>query len=188
MTKLNDDIWLDRIEDIMYFESDPRLSQDMILEFGQNLRSDYYHHLPGFADAIQLIDRRDLNESHADFLSRLAMTFSHGEYASIEDIPEKEEVARRLYEKSLLYYPNERAYLGLGILNQKQDKYEESVRILSEGMNQFPDSESLATCLGISYMNLNCYEEALKCFQRFSESQVTQRYIEACYSALRKKE
>jgi anaerobic magnesium-protoporphyrin IX monomethyl ester cyclase len=183
-TKIGDDVWLERIEDIMYFETDPRLSQDMILAFGQKLRADYYRHLPEFVDAIQLVDEKDLYESHADFLSRLAMTFSHGEYAAIEDIPEKEEVALRLYEKSLSYYRNPRAYLGLGIIRQKQQNYEESVRILSEGVSQFPDDESLATCLGISYMNLSRFEEAREVFQKFSDSPGVLPYIAACYRAL----
>jgi anaerobic magnesium-protoporphyrin IX monomethyl ester cyclase len=183
-TKLDDDVWLKRIEDIMYFESDPRLSQDMILAFGQKLRSDYYHHLPEFADAVQLIDNRDLYESHADFLSRLAMTFSHGDYAAIEAIPEKVSVAQRLYERSLSYHLNQRAYLGLGIIKQKQGDYKESVRILSEGTKQFPDTESLAMCLGISHMNLGQYEEAMKCFQKFSDSLEVLKYIAACYRAL----
>jgi tetratricopeptide (TPR) repeat protein len=149
-TKVGDDIWLEKIEDIMYFETDPRLSQDMILAFGQRLRADYFRYLPEFADAIELIDEKALYETHADFLSRLAMTFSHGEFASIDTIPSKEEVAQRLYERSLSYYPNQRAFLGLGIIMQKQRRYEESVRILSEGVMQFPEDESLATCLGIS--------------------------------------
>jgi tetratricopeptide (TPR) repeat protein len=183
-TKAGDDIWLERIEDIMYFETDLRLSQDMILVFGQKLRSDYYQHLPGFVDAIQLVDKKDLHENHADFLSRLAMTFSHGEYALIEAIPEKEEVAQRLYERSLSYAPNQRAYLGLGVIRQKQRQYEESVRILSEGVMQFPEEESLATCLGISYMNLGRYKEALKCLQQFSNSQSVLPYIAACHRAL----
>jgi anaerobic magnesium-protoporphyrin IX monomethyl ester cyclase len=183
-TKLDDDVWLKRIEDIMYFESDPRLSQDMILAFGQKLKSDYYHHLPEFADAVQLIDNRDLYESHADFLSRLAMTFSHGDYAGIEAIPEKVSVAQRLYERSLSYHPNQRAYLGLGIIKQKQGDYKESVRIFSEGTKQFPHTESLATCLGISHMNLGQYEEAMKCFQKFSDSLEVLKYIAACYHAL----
>jgi radical SAM superfamily enzyme YgiQ (UPF0313 family) len=181
---LSDDVWLKRIEDIMHFESDPRLSKDIILAFGQKLRSDYYRHLPEFADALQLVDKEDLYKSHADFLSRLAMTFSHGDYAAIETIPGKEEVAQRLYVRSLSYYPNQRAYLGLGIIKQKQEKYEESVRILSEGMKQFPESESLATCLGISYMKLGRYEEALKCFHKFLDSQDALQYAAACYNAL----
>lgn len=183
-TKLSDDIWLKRVEDIMHFESDPRLSQEMILAFGQKLRTDYYRHLTEFADEVQLVDRKDLYESHADFLSRLAMTFSHGDYASIEAIPKKKEVAQQLYERSLSYYPNQRAYLGLGIIKQKQGEYEESVLILSEGMKQFPESEPLATCLGISYMNLGCYEEALKCFHKFSDSREALRYTAACYRSL----
>ena len=182
--KLSDDVWLNRIEDIMHFESDPRLSKDIILAFGEKLRSDYYLHLPEFADSLQLVDREDLYKSHADFLSRLAMTFSHGDYAAIEAIPVKEEVAQRLYVRSLSYYPNQRAYLGLGIIKQKQEKYEESVRILSEGVTQFPESESLATCLGISYMNLGNYEEALKCFHKFLDSRDVLQYAAACYNAI----
>lgn len=183
-TKLNDDVWLNRIEDTMYFESDSRLSKGMIMDFGQKLRSDYYSHLPEFADTIQLVDQKDLYGSHADFLSRLAMTFSHGDYASIEAIPEKDNVAQRLYERSLSYYPNQRAYLGLGIIMQKQRKYEESVRILSEGMKHFPESEPIVMCLGISYMNLGKYEEALECFQKLPESRDTLQYIADCYCTL----
>jgi anaerobic magnesium-protoporphyrin IX monomethyl ester cyclase len=182
--KLSDDVWSKRIEDIMYFESDPRLSKDIILAFGQKLRSEYYKQLPEFADALQLVDKEDLYKSHADFLSRLAMTFSHGDYAAIETIPVKEEVAQRLYARSLSYYPNQRAYLGLGIIMQKQEKYEESVQILSEGLNHFPESESLTTCLGISYMNLGSYKEALKCFHKFLDSRDALQYAAACYNAI----
>ena len=183
-TKLNDDVWLKKIEDIMYFESDPQLSEDMILAFGQKLRSDYYSHLQEFADAVQLVDKKDLYKSHADFLSRLAMTFSHGDYAVIEAIPEKEEIAQRLYKRALSYHPNQRAYIGLGIIKQKHREYEESVRILAEGMKQFPESESLNTCLGISYMNLGQYEKALECFRKFPDSRETLRYTASCYQAL----
>ncbi|MEW6416750.1 MAG: radical SAM protein [Nitrospirota bacterium] len=183
-TKLNDDIWLKRMEDIMYFESDTRLSQDIILAFGQKLRSDYYRHLTEFADAIELLDKKDIYESHANFLSRLAMTFSHGDYAAIEAIPEKDEVAQRLYERSLSYHPNHSAYLCLGIIKQKRGEYKESIQIISEGMKHFPDSEPLAKCMGISYMNLGQYEEALKYFLRFPDSREALQYIATCYHAL----
>lgn len=183
-TKLNDDVWLKKIEDIMYFESDPQLSEDMILAFGQKLRSDYYSHLQEFADAVQLVDKKDLYESHADFLSRLAMTFSHGDYATIEAIPEKEEIAQRLYKRALSYHPNQRAYIGLGIIKQKHREYKESIRILAEGMKQFPESESLIMCLGISYMNLGQYEKALECFRKFPDSRESLRYTASCYQAL----
>jgi len=183
-TKLGDDIWLQRIEDIMYFETDPRLSKEMILAFGQKLRSDYYRRLPDFADEVELLDKEDLYESHAEFLSRLAMTFSHGDYASIEEIYGKEESAQRLYERSLLYYPNQRAYLGLGVMKQRRREYRDSVQVLSEGVKQFPDSQQLAMCLGISYMNLGQYNDALECFLKFPSSQETLQYTAACYRAL----
>ncbi|NWF76079.1 MAG: radical SAM protein [Nitrospirae bacterium] len=182
--KIGDDIWLQRIEDIMYFETDPRLSKDVILSFGKKLRTYYYNHLPEFTDAIQLLDLKDLYEHHADFLSRLAMTFSHGDYATIEAIPQKEKIAQKLYERSLLYYPNHRAYLGLGIIWQKKGNFMESSRILSEGIKYFPQSESLTMCLGITYMNLKKYEEALKCFQKFPESKEAIEFSTICKSKI----
>ncbi|MGQ9569253.1 MAG: radical SAM protein [Thermodesulfovibrionales bacterium] len=183
-TGLNDDVWLKRIEDIMYFETDPRLTKDMILRFGEKLRTDYYRSLPEFIGAIELIEQEDLYESHADFLSRLAMTFSHGDYSLIEDIPEKEKISQCLYERALFYYPDHRAYLGLGIIKQKQGKYEESAQILSDGIKHFPDSEQISICLGIAYMNMGRYKEALDCFKKFPESKEALQYASACYKAM----
>ncbi|MGB9715388.1 MAG: radical SAM protein [Thermodesulfovibrionales bacterium] len=185
-TKLNDDIWLKRIEDIMYFETDPRLTTDMILKFGERLRNDYYRNLPEFVDAIHLIEKEDLYKSHADFLSRLAMTFSHGDYSSIEAIPEKEKIAQQLYERALSYYPDHRAFLGLGIIKQKQGKHEESVKILLDGIKHFPESEQISICLGIAYMNIGRYEDALNYFQKFPESKEAILYAKACYKAMSK--
>lgn len=183
-TGLNDDIWLDRIEDIMYFETDRTLSREMILDFGRKLRTEYHRHLPEYADAVECIDREDLYESHAEFLSRLAMTFSHGDYAAIEAVPDKDGIAERLYARSLSYSQNHRAYLGLGILRQKVGRYAESVGILSEGTLKFPQSEVLATCLGISYMNLGQYEEALQFLLRFPDSPDALQHVAACYHVL----
>lgn len=182
--KLDDDIWLERVEDILYFETDPGITGDMILAYGKKLRASFYQNLPGFAKGIELIDRRDLYESHADFLSRLAMTFTHGDYSAIDAIPEKDEVAQWLFEKSLEYYPNERAYLGLGIINQKKRKYGESIRILSAGIQQFPENEHISVCLGISHMNLGQYEDALQYFLGFPESRQSLQYAAACYQAI----
>jgi tetratricopeptide (TPR) repeat protein len=112
------------------------------------------------------------------------MTFGYGDYASIEAIPGKEEVAQRLYKRSLLYYPNERAYLGLGMMKQRRREYGDSIQVLSEGAKQFPDSQQLALCLGISYMNLGQYDKALECFLKFPSSQEALRYTAACYQAM----
>ncbi len=179
-----DNIWLKRVEDIMYFETDPALSKELILAFGKKLRTDFYENLSGFACEIELIDNKEFYKMHSDFCSRLAMTFDHGDYSEIEAVKDKERTAVKLYKKSLGYHPDHRAYLGLGIINQKTGGYEESARILSEGLEFFPDSEPLNICLGINYMNLGKYSRALEYFLKFKDSDQARYYIESCYKAL----
>jgi anaerobic magnesium-protoporphyrin IX monomethyl ester cyclase len=169
-TKISDDIWLNRIEHIKYFETDRHMTPDMVITFGQRLRTEYYSRLPEFADAVSLVDREELYESHADFLSRLGMTFSHGDFASLDAIPGKEAVAGRLYQRSLSFHPNERAYLGLGIIRQKQGRYEESVQELSQAVKMYPENETLAACLCVSYLNLGEHDQARALARRFPGS------------------
>jgi anaerobic magnesium-protoporphyrin IX monomethyl ester cyclase len=179
-----DDIWLKKVEDILYLETDPRLSSELVLAFGKKLRTTFHEHLPDFAEALELIDTQELYPGHADFLSRLAMTFTHGEYAGIDAIQGKARVAERLFRKALTYHPDHRAYLGLGMLMQRKKANEASVKILSEGTRFFPLSESLNTCLGMSYMKLGQYEKALSCFLKFPDSKEAARYIAACREAM----
>ncbi len=179
-----DDIWLKQIEDILYFETDTNLEQELILAFGQKLRKEFHHSLPEFVDAIELIDKKELFELHADFLSRLGMTFSHGDYAMIEDIKEKDKIAERLFNKALEYHQDHRAYLGLGLIKQQKRRPEESIRAVSEGIKYFPDSDQLNMCLGINHMNLGEYDRALSCFLKFQHSREFVFYITRCYEAL----
>lgn len=182
--KITDDVWQDRIEDIMYFETDPQLNQELILAFGEKLRGEYYKNIPAFVEAIELIDNKDFYKTHSDFLSRLGMTFSHGDYAGNEAIEQKDKIAEGLFKKSLDYYPEHRAYLGLGIIEQKKGDYERSVNILSEGVGYFPQSEPLNMCLGINYINLERYDNALSCFLKFRFSRQALSYAANCYRAL----
>jgi len=179
-TGVTDDIWLRQVEDIMYFETDPRLDQELILAFGRKLRAEFYSCLPSFVDAVDLVGEEGFSGLHADFLSRLGMTFSHGDYAGIEAVPNKDETAAKLYERSLSYAPNDRAYLGLGIIRQKEREFHESIRILSEGVRHFPENEQLCICLGLSHMNLGQYSEALSCFEKFRYSTQAASYIAEC--------
>lgn len=183
-TKTSDDIWNKRIEDIMYFETDDKLKADEILAFGKTLRDNFYKNLPDFANSIELIDHQELYEEHSEFLSRLGMTFSHGDYSHILEIPNKEKIAKDLFIKSLQYFPNERAYLGLGIINQKKGDYIKSIEILEEGIKYFPLSKHLNMCLGISYMNVRRFEDALRCFLKFQDSEQVLEYIITCYRAI----
>jgi len=81
---VTDDIWLNKIEDIMYFETDANLSEKQILAFGKRLRTAFYKQLPAFVNHIRLTDDRSLLRHHAGFLSRLGMTFDHGDYAGVK--------------------------------------------------------------------------------------------------------
>jgi len=181
---VTDDIWLERIEDIMYFETDPSLGQEGVLRFGERLRGRFHRSLPRFAEAVELKDDPELYPTHADFLSRLAMTFSHGDYAAVEQIPGKDAVARRLYERALRYYPDHRAYLGLGIMLQKAGEFERSVDVLSEGRARYPASVTLAVCLAVNYMNLRAYSRALEHLLPFEDSSDALPHIVNCYQAL----
>ena len=181
---VSDDIWLNRIEDIKYFETDPKLSREVIHSFGEKLRTKYYELLPAIVDGIELIDKKEFYPMHADFCSRLGMTFDHGDYAGNEAIKGKEKIAEKLYIKALKYFPDPRAYLGLGILNQKKRSYHESVVILSKGVKHFPDNEQLNMCLGISHMNLSAFETALSFFLKLQHSKQALGFIVSCYNAL----
>jgi len=183
---VTDDIWLKRLEDIMYFETDPKLSEKSILKFGKILRATYYEMLPEFVDSISLIDKKELYPMHSDFLSRLAMTFDHGDYAAIESIKEKKKIAEKLYKRSLEYHPDTRAYLGIGIAKQKTKNYEQSIEVLTEGFKHFPGNQQLSLCIAISYMNLGEFKKALSYLLPIQELKEVLPYIENCRRAMDK--
>jgi radical SAM superfamily enzyme YgiQ (UPF0313 family) len=182
--KLTDDIWLNKIEDIKYFETDPQLSREDVLLFGKTLRTRYYELIPEIVDAIEIVDNKEFYPLHADFCSRLGMTFDHGDYANNDAILGKERIAEKLYLKALTYHPHPSAYLGLGILNQKKNAYLESIKILSEGIQYFPGNEQLNICLGVSHMNMGDFKTALPFFLKFQHSKQALSFIVNCYDAL----
>ncbi len=182
---ITEDVWLKEIEGIMYFETDSTLNDELILAFGKKLRTAFYEKVHSYANSIELVDREDLYPWHADFCSRLGMTFSHGDYSRIEEVKEKFETAEKLFMKSLGYSPDHRAYLGLGMLKQRKGEFKESVRILEEGLSHWPVSEDLNLCLGVSYMNVRDFRAALDCFLRFPESKAASKYIDECSRGLK---
>ncbi len=176
-----DAIWDERVEDILYFETDPELTAADVQAFGRTLRKAFYRHLPGFTENLQLLDAPELYPAHADFYSRLALTFSHGDYAGHPDIPEALPLAGRLYKQALDWHPDERAYLGLGMIYQQQAAWEQSRKILQAGLRHFPHSESLHTCLGVTWMNMSQVDRAVDCFRRFPRSRQALEFLARCY-------
>jgi radical SAM superfamily enzyme YgiQ (UPF0313 family) len=177
---LTDDIWLNRIEGIMYAELDPTLTDEKILAFGRTLRTAFYENVHAYAEQVQLVDRPELYSFHADFLSRLGLTFSQGDYSKKDLVQEKETTAEKLFRRALDYAPDQRAYLGLGMLKQKAGVLAESIRILREGLEQFPESTDLALCLGISLMHFGDYQGALTFFDRYPQSEPARRHAPQC--------
>ena len=182
--KVNDDIWLNRIEDIMYFETDAKLTREMILDYGHKLRSSFHKNLPAYVESLQLIDQKDLFPSHSDFYTRLAMTFDHGDYSHINAIEQKGRIAEKLYRRALTYSPNKLAYLGLGIINQKKGANQKSLEILSQGLSHFPDDVRLNICMAVSLMNFGEYERALSRLLKFQNEKDAVKFAAQCYQAL----
>jgi radical SAM superfamily enzyme YgiQ (UPF0313 family) len=182
---VTDDIWLERVEDIMYFETDPALSAEQVREYGRNLREAFHRGLPGFVEALAPIDDSEFRPLHADFFSRLAMTFDQGDYARVGAIPDKPRLAEALYRRALGYHPDARAYLGLGILNQKAGRYQDSADILTSGLSHFPDDEHLMICLAVSLMNLGRYKEALTLLKRCPNQPQAKQLARACRQAMK---
>ena len=182
-TGQNDDIWLARMEDILYFETDPAMDQDMIREYGRFLRNGFYRMLPSFATDIDLVADPGFAPLHADFLSRLALTFHKGDFARIEGIPDKQKTAQMLYGRALDYHPDGRAFLGLGMLAQQRGDFTAAADILYEGVRHFPDDEALQTCLAVNDMNQGFYRQALGRLQQMPETPQTRLWIDRCRMA-----
>jgi anaerobic magnesium-protoporphyrin IX monomethyl ester cyclase len=183
--KVNDDIWLRRVEDIMYFETDPALSAEQVLEYGRMLREAFYRGLPDVVAALDPVDDPEFHALHADFFSRLAMTFDQGDYAGVEAIPDAPRLAEGLYRRALGCHPDARAFLGLGILGQKAGRYQDSADILAAGVSHFPENEHLRMGLAVSLMHLGRFREALASVERCPDQPQALQLAAACREALR---
>lgn len=179
-----DDIWGERIEDILYFETDPGLSTEMVLAWGKQLREAFYHRLPEYARSVELVDDPEFYALHADFLSRLALTFDQGDYARIPEMPDREKTAEVLYQKALSFASDARAHLGLGMIFQRRGDFLSSIEILSRGLKQFSGHEQLHICLAVSLMNTGEFIQALDHLTPFRRNPQTASLIAACHRAL----
>lgn len=184
----NDDIWLRRVEDIMYFETDSNLNSNDILAFGKILRDNFHSKVSDYALSADLKEIEEFYPAHADFLARLGMTFLMGDYSRIPEVTRKQETAKTLFEKALSYADDEKAYLGLGIIGQQRGDYQNSAELLSRGRVCFPESEQIGVCLGISLANSGKIEDALDIFLKYPASQPALEQALKCSRAIGNKE
>jgi tetratricopeptide (TPR) repeat protein len=182
--RVTDEIWHRKIEDLPWFEVDEDLDFDQVQQFGNALRKAFYNHLPQFAANVTLSDDPSLSPFHADFLSRLGMTFSHGDYSTDDRIRNPDGTAQLLFERALTCHPDLRAFLGLGMLFLKQRKLDPAIQILEQGLTHFPGSKDLVLCKGICLMNLHRFAEALAGLSPFEQHADVRHYLAICQQHL----
>lgn len=181
---LSDEVWLERNEDLLYYEIDTNLNEESVREWGLRMKREYYAMLPQIARDIELADDPDLAPFHADFLSRLAMTFDYGDYADHKVIPEHKEVAEDLYVRAMEYAPDPRAHWGLGTRRLQQGNFEEGMNLLITGADTFPKDEQLGLTLSSALMQAGRFRDALERLQNFEESQNALPYLIRCSEEL----
>ncbi len=185
-TGVSDDIWLEKVEDILYFETDPHLTKENVLSFGKMLRQGYFKGICEYAENIALMDQKELYPYHADFLSRLALTFSHGDYANNPMIERPMETAMALNKRALTYFPDHRAYWGLGMIYHHMGRFEAAIDLLLKGAGHFPESADLHKSLASSLMKKEKFEQAMDCLLKFDNDPKALEQMIFCCRALKK--
>lgn len=178
--RVTDQVWLENIEDIPWFQVDPALDFQMVKTFGERLRKTFFDHLDKFALQVKLVERKELYPEHADFLARLAMTFAFGEYSENPAVKNTWSTARILFERSLSYADDPKGYLGLGMMDMKERKFDKAVETAEKGMRLFPGDRDIAICMGVSCMNLSRFDKALVCLEKFKGTPEVDNYIQIC--------
>jgi len=179
---VTDDLWHRKIEDLPWFELDDTLDFSKVSAFGDRLRNSFFENLPLFAKDIDLVEEKALYPFHADFLSRLAMTFSQGEYATNSRIKDPDKTAEHLFTRALTYSPQPRAFMGIAMLLQKQKKFPRAASHLEKGLELFPGNKELSICMGVCLMNQALFKDALPFFIPFRDDPNMEPYINICNS------
>lgn len=142
-----DEIWRGPMEDLPYCRTDPDLSDERVISFGDGLRKHFFQNLPGYALSLSSPEDPESAGPYAAFLARLAMTFAFGDYAENPQVPQREQTAATLFSRSLSLSPNADAYLGLGLLLRRCGDGEGAARVLDEGKRRFPGDADLRRAL-----------------------------------------
>lgn len=177
---VSDDFWHQRVEDLPWFEIDKNLDFKTVKAFGDSLRASFYNNLDKFSQNLDLVGKKEFYPFHADFLSRLAMTFSHGEYAADLRVKNQEKTAGLLFERALSLAPDARAFLGLALQKQKTRDFDGAIAVLEQGMAHFPKHKDLNLCMGICLMNQGRFKAALEFFKPFQAFPETRHYMAIC--------
>nr|WP_320193304.1 radical SAM protein [uncultured Desulfobacter sp.] len=176
----HDGVWQKNIEDLPWWELDPNMDFGRVKKWGNRLRQTFFDHIEDFINRITFDPDKTSAPLHADFLSRLAMTFSHGEYARDKRVKNSEHMAINLFEKALGVYPCPRAFQGLAMIYQQQKNFPKAMAFLDKGLSHFPKDKDLCVCMGVCLMNTGDFRNALKFFTPFAQDPALGQYISIC--------
>lgn len=176
----HDGVWQKNIEDLPWWELDPDMDFEQVKRWGDRLRQAFFSNLEEFVNRITRHPDKTSAPLHADFLSRLAMTFSHGEYARDNRVRNAEQIAENLFEKALRSYPCARAFQGLAMIQQKQKNFPKAMALLDKGLSHFPENKDLCVCMGVCLMNTGDFHNALTYFTPFAHDPALGQYIKIC--------
>jgi len=91
------------------------------------------------------------------------------------------ETAVMLFERSLHYHPDHRAFWGLGLVYQHLQRFDESLAILQRGIQHHNTSLDLRMALANSLMKLNRYPEARQFLEAISDHpRAVEQLIRCC--------
>lgn len=182
--RLTDDVWEEPVEDLPWFYFDDGLSFEQVTVFGESLRSSFFTSLDKYARDIRLIDDPLLYHRHAEFLTRLAMTFIRGEYAGHPMIKNRIQTARALLKRALGYAKLPDTYLGEALCHQKERRFEQALKTVEVGLKLFESDNDLLVLKGIVLMNMGVFDKALTCFETVPDVSNIQPYMEICRKKL----
>ena len=181
---LDDTVWLEPVEDILYFQTDSALSQEAVLEYGRRLKAEYFRLLPSFAVDAPPPASAEFGPTQADFLSRLGMTFLYGDYARNDLIPDAQATAVRLFERALGLAPDRRAFFGLAAARQDLGDHHAAETLLAEALGHFPGDGELLERRAASLMELGRLSEAVELLAPLTNSSRAMAMAAECCKAL----
>ena len=181
---VDDALWMQPVEDIKYYETDPSLPVERVREYGRTMKDHYYAALPDYARSVELDPDPSLAPYQADFLARLGGTFEHGDYANNEAIPGKDALAADLYNQAARLYPDATAFMGLGRVLARYGHVGEAEKILREGLEHFPGHPDMRLGLAVTLMNQSRFDKALPVLDGHPDTSRTAPLILACRSKL----
>jgi hypothetical protein len=178
--RIDDETWSRPLEDLPWFQAEGSPDLATVQAWGDSLRHAFHSRVGSWALDLSLPDDPGLRELHADFLSRLGMTFSHGEYAANPFVPDGDGVARELFRRSLGLAPDPRAHLGLALLRRKHGDFAGAADQAALGLESFPGERNLTVCRAVCLMNLGRFSDALGLLEPLGDAPDIAPYLDAC--------